>query len=186
MHLYANSTALFSEADLLSIYILFQTSSKSLIDIASIIMCVDRTVLNRGNDTVKTKMRNIVKLEYTGYLYEESENINYHQKKQYVVRIASTNKQNKLLIFCKFDTFKSREDEIFETVIDVEKIIKDTCHQISYLKKEVKRLQRLKRWCFKEECRWEKHFDNLEIEILSHVHLALKHADIFRQWLCIW
>lgn len=51
-------------------------------------MGVDRIVLNQGNGPVKPKMGDTVRLEYTGYLYEESK-ANYHKGKQYVVRIVS-------------------------------------------------------------------------------------------------
>ena len=115
-------------------------------------MGVDRTILNQGNGTVKPKMGDIVRLEYTGYLYEESKNTNYHQGKQYVVRIAPTNKQSGLLIPCRFDTSKSRGDGVFEIAIGVGKVIQGTCHQVPYLKEEAKRLQRLGRWCFEDEC----------------------------------
>ena len=49
-----------------------------MIDIALIIMGIDRTILNRGNSTVKPKMGDIIRLEYTGYLYKESDNTNYY------------------------------------------------------------------------------------------------------------
>ena len=186
MCLYTSSFVRSSVTDLILIYILFLIFLKSLIDSASTIMSVDRIVLNHDNDIVKSKKRNTVRLAYTDCFYDEFKNVNYHQREQYVLRIASINKQNELLMFCKFDTSESRKDEVFETVIDVEKIIKDTCYQVSYLKKEIKRLQRLRRWCFKNKCRWKKHFDNLEINTLSHAYFALKHADIFQQWLCIW
>lgn len=54
-------------------------------------MSVDRIILNQGNNTIKSKKRDIVKLEYTSYLYEEFKNANYYWGKQYVVRIALTN-----------------------------------------------------------------------------------------------
>ena len=107
-------------------------------------MGVDRTVLFQGNGTVKPKMEDTVRLTYTGYLYEEFKNAKYHQGKQCVVRIAPTNKQSGLLILCRFDTSKSRGDEVFETAIGVGKVIKGTWHQVLYLK-EAKRLQRLGR-----------------------------------------
>ena len=115
-------------------------------------MGVDRTVLSQGNGTVKPKMGDTVRLAYTGYLYEESKNVKYHQGKQYVVRIAPINKQSGLLIPCRFDTSKSRGDGVFETPIGVGKVIKGTWHQVLYLK-EAKRLQRLGRWCFGDGCR---------------------------------
>lgn len=35
-----------------------------------------------GNGTVKQKVGDTVRLKFIGYLYEESENANYHQGKQ--------------------------------------------------------------------------------------------------------
>lgn len=92
-------------------------------------MGVDRIILNQGNGTVKPEKGDTVRLEYTGYLYEESKNANYHRGKQYVVRIASTNSQGGLLIPCRFDASKGRGDRVFEIAIGVGKVIKGTCHQ---------------------------------------------------------
>ena len=47
-------------------------------------------------------------------------------------------KQSELLIFCKFDIFENCKNEVFEIVINVDKIIKNICYQVSYLKKEIK------------------------------------------------
>ena len=86
----------------------------------------------------------------------------------------------------RFDTSRNLEDGVFESTIGVGKLIKGRCHQVPKLKEEAKRLQRLGHWCFGNECRWEKHLDNLKVDTLSHAHLALKHVDISHQWLCIW
>lgn len=94
-------------------------------------MGVDRIVLNPGNGTMKPKKGDTVRVEYTGYLYEESKDSNYHQGKQYALRIASTNKQGGLLILCRFDTSKDREDGVFEIAIGVGKAIKGTCYQVT-------------------------------------------------------
>lgn len=52
----------------------------------SITMGVDRTVLNPGNGTMKPKKGDVVRVEYTGYLYDESKDSN--QGKQYVLSAA--------------------------------------------------------------------------------------------------
>lgn len=41
-------------------------------------MNVDQIVLNLGNDIVKLKKKDIVRLKYTSYLYEEFKDANYH------------------------------------------------------------------------------------------------------------
>ena len=116
-------------------------------------MGVDRIVLSQGNGTVKPKKGDTVRLAYTGCLYDESKNANYHQGEQCGLRIAPINKQSGLLIPCRFGTSESLGDGVFETAIGVGKVIEGTCYQISYLKEEAKRLQRLGRWCFGDECR---------------------------------
>ena len=55
-------------------------------------MGVDRFVLTPGNGTIKPKKGDTVRLEFTGYLYDESKDTSHHQGEQYVMRFASTNK----------------------------------------------------------------------------------------------
>ena len=101
-------------------------------------MGVDRIVLIQGNGTDKPKKGDTVRLTFTGCLFDESKNANYHQGEQYVLIIAPINKQSGLLIPCRFDTSASRGDGVFETAIGVGQVIKGTCCQVSYLKEEAK------------------------------------------------
>jgi len=74
---------------------LFQTSIlQKVVNIAVRRHGYDRKVLKAGNGVDVPKKGDTVRIEYTGYLYDESEGANDYRGVQYVMRIVSRHKVN--------------------------------------------------------------------------------------------